>query len=422
MKSGLKRVLVWCAAAACSASLCAAERFESAALVDSYDFAFTRDKSGKILFDTETPEGNLGVLSHVLETGATTILWRNCGGATMRYQSAEERYPLVESPLDKRRVPSSRPVFGWLRYYQTEPDIVRHILGVCRARGLGAGIHWPFEETHWASWTFGAWNFEHPQYWGVTAQGQVWSGRCSLAYPEVVAHKLRLADELLERGMEHLFIDTFRTGGWSPKYEYVDPEVARWRRRYRSEPPANPRDPRWCALVAETTHAYFVALGTRLKNSGRPVRLMLGVSRVKRLNDEPDDMLLARGIDWKRLVREKAIDAVVLYDVAWDATRPFESTRDIYREVIAFCAGRCQVLCPMSAYSFTGKGLPAYQKATGLSAEKVAGELLGIAWEEGADGVNMECVDYNNYAPGVRAEMRRLLDGPFRFKRRKKEK
>ena len=44
------------------------------------------------------------------------------------------------------------------------------------------------------------------------------------------------------------------------------------------------------------------------------------------------------------------------------------------------------------------------------------------AWEEGADGVNMECVDYNNYAPGVRAEMRRLLDGPFRFKRRKKEK
>lgn len=417
MKSGLKRVRVWCAAAACAGSLCAAERFEAAALVDSYDFAFTRDKSGRILFDTETPEGNLAVLSHVLETGATTILWRNCGGATMRYPSAEERYPLVEAPLDKRRVPSSRPVFGWLRYFQTEPDIVRHILGVCRERGLGAGIHWPFEETHWASWTFGAWNFEHPQYWGVTAQGQVWSGRCSLAYPEVVAHKLRLADELLERGMDHLFIDTFRTGGWSPKYEYVDPEVARWRQRYCSEPPANPRDPRWCALVAETTHAYFLALASRLKSSGRPVRLMLGVSRVKRLGDEPDDMLLARAIDWKRLVREKAIDTVVLYDVEWDAARPFESTREIYREVIAFCAGRCQVLCPISAYSFTGKGLPAYQKATSLSAEKVTGELLRIAWEEGADGVNMECVDYNNYAPGVRAEMRRLLGGPYRIKR-----
>jgi hypothetical protein len=403
--------------------LCAGERFEAAALVDSYDFAAVRDKTGAFLFDTETPEGNLAVLDHVLETGATTILWRNCGGATMRYPSEEERYPWVESPLDKRRLPSDRPVFGWVRYSAAEPDIVRHILGVCRSRGLGAGIHWPFEETHWAGWTFGAWNFEHPQAWGVTVKGQVWAGRCSLAWPEVVAHKLRLADELLERGTDHLFIDTFRMGGWSLAYEYVRPEVERWRRRYQTEPPENPRDPRWCALIAETTHAYFDALGKRLKASGRPVRLMLGVSQVKRLGDEPDDMLLTRGIDWKRLVCEKVIDAVVLYDVDWDAARPFDSTREIYREVIAFCEKRqCQVLCPMSMYSFTRKGIPAYQKSTGLSAEKVVEQLIRIAWEEGADGFNMECVDYNNYAPGIREEMRRLLDGPFHFKRKTTKK
>jgi hypothetical protein len=403
-----------------AATLHAAERFEAAALVDSYDFAAVRGKDGAFLFDTETPEGNLAVLEHVLETGATTILWRNCGGATMRYPSAEERYPLVESPLDKRRLPSDRPVYGWLRYYAAEPDIVRTVLGVCRSRGLGAGIHWPFEETHGAGWTFGAWNFEHPQYWGVTAKGQVWAGRCSLAWPEVVAHKLRLADELLARGTEHLFVDTFRTGGWSPAYEYVRPEVERWRKRHGTEPPENPRDPRWCAQVAETTHAYFDALGKRLKASGRPVCLMLGVSRVKRLSDEPDDMLLTRGIDWKRLVREKIVDAVVLYDVDWDAARAFESTRERVRETVAFCRENgCQVLCPMSMYSFTGKGIPAYQKATGLSAERVVKNLIRIAWEEGADGINMECVDYNNYAPGVREEMRRLLEGECRFKREK---
>lgn len=418
MKKKRCTLQIWFFVTACVWSLGAAERFEAAALVDSLDFAAVRDKDGRFSCDTETAEGNLAVLEHVLETGATTILWRNCGGATMRYQSAEESYPLVESPLDKRRVPSSRPIFGWLRYDLAEPDILRHMLGVCHDRGLGAGIHWPFEETHWASWTFGGWNFEHPQYWGVTPQGQLWAGRCSLAYPKVVAHKLRLTDELLERGMDHLFIDTFRTGGWSPKYEYVQPEVERWRKREHTDPPTDPRDPRWCAFVAETTHAYFVALRDRFKASGRPVRLMLGVTSVQRLSDEPDEMLLARGIDWKRLVREGVLDTVVLYDVNWDEKRPFESTREIIREVLDFCAGECQVLCPMSMYSFTGKGIPAYQKATGLSAEKVVAELIQIAWEEGADGYNMECVDHNNYAPAVRAEMRRLLDGPYHFKRK----
>lgn len=410
-------ILASCSALAFAWSAVAAPRFESAALVDSYDFAAVRDKSGRLMFDTETPAGNLAVLEHVLETGATTILWRNCGGATMRYQSAAELFPPVEAPLDKRRIPSSRPVHGWLRYFQAEPDIVRDILKVCRDRGLGAGIHWPFEETHFASWTFGAWNFEHPQYWGVTVKGQVWSGRCSLAYPEVVEHKLRLTDELLERGMDHLFIDTFRLGGWSPRYEYVSPEIERWRQRYGSEPPENARDPRWCALVAETNHAYFKALRQRLLAAGRPVRLMLGVSRVGRLDSEPDDMLLSRGIDWKRLVHEKVIDTVVLYDVNWDKARPFESTREIYRAMVDFCAGRCQLLCPVSAYSFTGKGIKAYQEATGLRAEQVVGDLMRITWEEGADGINMECVDYNNYAPAVRDEMRRLLEGPLRFKR-----
>ena len=108
---------------------------------------------------------------------------------------------------------------------------------------------------------------------------------------------------------------------------------------------------------------------------------------------------------------------MVLYDVGWDAARPFESTREIIRDVVAFCGGRCRVLCPMSMYNFTGKGIPAYQKAAGVSAEQVVERLIQIAWEEGTDGFNMECVDYNNYPPGVRAEMRRLLEGSFRFKK-----
>ena len=414
MKRSLPHLFVGAALAAFAAT--GAERFEAAALVDSFDFAGVKDRAGRLLFDTETAGGNEAVLGHVLLTGATTILWRNCGGATMRYQSREERSPLVQAPLDKRRLPDNRPVCGWLRYYEAEPDILRHMLGVCRARGLNAGVHWPFEETHWASWTFGAWNFEHPQYWGVTVKGQVWGGRCSLAYPEVVEHKLRLADELLSRGMDHLFVDTWRTGGWSPEYEYVEPHKARWRQAFRSEPPEDAKDPRWCAFVAETQHAYFVALKQRLALSGRKVRLLLGVSEVGLPGGAPDATLLTRGVDWRRLVDERVVDAVVVMSVNWERGRPWESTRDIYRGVRGFCEGKCQILFPVQMYDFTKRGIPSYAAATGLPAHEVAGRLLRLAWEERADGICMECVDFNNYPPAACAEMRRLLDGPCRLK------
>ena len=395
----------------------AAERFEAAALVDSFDFACIEDRKGGHLFDTETAQGNVALLDHVLLTGANTILWRNCSGATLRYQSKEEYTPWVQTPLDKRRLPDSRPVYGWLRYNEAEPDILRHILGVCHVRGLRAGVHWPFEETHWASWTFGAWNFEHPQYWGVTAKGQIWAGRCSLAYPEVVAHKLRLADELLERGTDHLFIDTWRIGGWSPAYEYVAPERARWKARYGCEPPQDPMDPRWCAFVSETTHAGFVALRKRLDASGRKVRLMVGIPEADVASGKPDVTLLTRGVDWQRLVREDVIDTLVVMNVNWDVSRPFESTREIYRGVLTICSGHCEVLFPVSEYNYSRKGIPEYQKAARLPPGKIAVELLKIAWEEGADGICMECVDYNNYPAETRAELRAVLEGACRFKR-----
>ena len=157
----------------CSSFLHAAERFESIALVDSFDFAHVKN-DGRLLFDIESKKGNTVLLEHVLLTGAGTILWRNCGGATMRYCSEEERYPLVEAPLDKRRLPDNRFVHGWLRMYQAEPDILNSVHDLCQERNLRFGVHWPFEDTHWNSWTFGAWNFEHPQFWCRRKDGRIW--------------------------------------------------------------------------------------------------------------------------------------------------------------------------------------------------------------------------------------------------------
>ena len=62
--------------------------------------------------------------------------------------------------------------------------------------------------------------------------------------------------------------------------------------------------------------------------------------------------------------------------------------------------GRCRVWCPVQQYNFTAHGLPGYEQATG---------------EEGAHGISLECVDYNNYAPATRDALRRLTSGECRW-------
>ena len=81
-----------------------APAFEKIAIIDSFDFAS--------VYDTETVAGTEQILDHVLLTGADTVLWRNCSGATMRYRSQEESPLLMEAPFDPRRVPQDEAGVG----------------------------------------------------------------------------------------------------------------------------------------------------------------------------------------------------------------------------------------------------------------------------------------------------------------------
>lgn len=379
------------------------ERFEVAAWVDHFDFSS--------IFDTEKPEGLAKILDHVQETGATTILWRNCAGSTMRYQSRVESHH-NSSQLDKRRILDARQPIGWVRYGDAQPDIVATIVKMCRQRGLRPGIHWPFEETHWAVWTVGQFNLEHPQYWGRNALGQPWWGRVSLAYEPVIEHKLALVDELVARGIEVLFLDFWRTGAWSPADEYVEPVTASYRQRYGTSPPDNPKDPTWCRHVSEYVTAYLRRLRQHLKASGRPVELAVGIAAIASHSDAP---LIEKGVDWRRWVDEGLIDTLVINDVNWDKRDPLESTRQAYREVLSFVHGRCRVWCPVEQYNFSAHGLPGYEKATGKKAEDLAALLTTMAHQEGAHGISLECVDYNNYAPATREALRGLTSGDCRW-------
>jgi hypothetical protein len=411
-RSACRAAVVIAAATMGGGAPMAAERFEVAAWVDHFDFAGVRQGEG-YMFDTETAEGCARILDHVQEVGATTILWRNCGGANMRYQSQVDSHH-HGSMLDKRRLPDLRVPHGWVRYGEAQPDIISNVMGMCRQRGLRGGVHWPFEETHGAGWTVGAFNLEHPQYWGRTVDGQPWWGRCSLAFDEVVEHKLALVDELVERGIVVLFIDFYRSGGWSPAYEYVEPVVASYREKHGTDPPKDARDLQWCRHVASYLTAFLHGLRQRLGASGREIDLMVGIPEIAPLGDQT---LASRAADWQAWLDEGIIDGLVINYVKWDPERPMASTRELCREVMAVVNGRCRVLWPVRAYDYSGYGMPSYQKATGLSQDGVAAQLMEMAWEEGASGVSLECVDYNNYRPETRQRMRELAEGKCKWAR-----
>jgi hypothetical protein len=397
-----------------AALLGAQEKFEVAAWIDSFDFAGAK-VDGKLFYDIETKEGTLRILDHAQETGANTILWRNCGGATMRYDSQEDSHH-GDAPKDKRRLPDNREIHGWLRLGDMEVDALRFVFKTCKERGLRPGVHWPFEENHWGSWTYGGWNFDHPQYWVRDRSGKPWCGRSSFSYPEVVAHKLRLLDELIERGMDTLFIDTWRSGAWGPSWECVPPVVDAWRKKTGNEPPKDLRDPAWCRHVATYNTAFFRAVRERLDSSGRKIRFYVGVERPDPETDA-DQPMITRGVDWRQLVREGIVDALVINIAKWDSKRPFESTKEYYQAMRKAVGPNCRLLCPVRAYDYASGGMPSYQKATGLKQEDVAARLVRLAWECGADGISLECVDHDNYRPATRKVMYGLVNGECRFVR-----
>ena len=119
------------------------------------------------------------------------------------------------------------------------------------------------------------------------------------------------------------------------------------------------------------------------------MRFLFGIYGVSK---DGDPLREKKAIDWRRLVREGIIDGVVIESLKPDPARPLESTRELY-EMVAKDKGRCQLFCPVSAYTFQGCGIANYAEWLGVSKEEATRKLVK------ADGILMECVDYRNYTP-----------------------
>ena len=363
-------------------------KFEKIAQVDHWDF--------NQRFDIESEGGVNDIIDHVLRTGANTLAWRVNGGSSPRLYSKEEPVVDMVPPFNPVRIPDSRKIEGHMRLYGGGAGVDTYAFAMeeCARRGLGRCAYWPYEENHWHTSKVGAWNLANPQFWCRNDKGTPWIGRASLAFPEVAAHKLRLLDEILAENPDTLYIEAWRSGGWTVKDEYVQPNVDAWEMRYPGEPLPPPTDPRWIALVAERQYQFFCDVRRHLDASGRKIRFLFGIYC---RHGEKDPLYDEKGIDWRRLARNGIIDGVVVMAFDPDPKRPVESTRELYQGV-AKDKGKCQLFCPVSQYCQKFKrGIADYAKMLGVSNVEATKILLNLAREVNADGILMECVDYNNY-------------------------
>ena len=367
------------------AGICLASfAFEKIALVDSLDDAQK--------WDVETPEGTLKVLKDALRPHSTRVLWRDKGASLMRYPCAEEPYPECEFPIDKRRVPPKIGAFWALRLDNCGFDVFKLVFDECERRGLGQGIHTTWEENHWCSAFMSTWNMRHPQFCCRAKGGLSWPGHASLAYPEVVAHKLRMVDERLRMKPQTIFLDMYRDGGWSPRLEYVEPVCVRWRERYGCEPPDNAKDDRWLGLVSEYVTAYVKEFSRRCRAAG--TEFVIGLPR---LSKGGRDVWENYALDWRKLAAEGVFDGIWVMSFPIDKKRPFESTEEFYAYMVANKGKATKVFFPLDEYNYRKEGLAAYAQYAGCTKAEAAKRLLDIAKRTGGAGVVYECVDCHLY-------------------------
>lgn len=360
----------------------AAYAFEILPLVDESDWM------GR--FDIESPTGVVQMLDEVLKVHPTTVLWRDKGAGRMWYASREEASDYSESPMDKRVLPI-QSAFTWARLERPYSRMLQEARAACLRRSVGFGLHTGYEENHQIPCTESYWNVEHPQFTCRARNGAPRLANASLAFPEVMAHKLRLVDERLALKPEAIFLDFHRAGGWSVDLEYVAPMREEWRRLHGCDVPESADDERWIRLCSKYTMAYLRAFSAKCRAAG--VRFLLGIQRL----DMRDEYMWKRyAVDWKQLAAEGALDGLVVMGVRPEQNRAFDSTREILAYAKSKC-GAARMYFQASSYN-SNNGFNRYKEWTGLSTTECMKKMIGIAKEVGCSGVILECVDPGHYA------------------------
>ena len=367
------------------------------------------------------------LVRYFCDYGANCLGYRFMAGGRARYPSralAGER----ERYIDKRIAPDMRPWLSGHRYGDVEIDLLAEWVRWTHFYGKRAFATWCFEESH-GYWFLSSFNLEHPQFLSRRRDGTFQLACASLAYPEVMEHKLAIAREVLERGIDGFHFDFQRIAGWHQRRDMTHhhkglggwdkgfdaPAVEAYRERYGVDPrtePANHR--RWVTFSTAYRTDFFRALRALCDATGRRIEIVVTLPAVSR---DPYTAVSAYGVNWPALVDEGLIDAFapIIPPTGPDGTpQTLDDVAAIMDTVHERCRGRCKVLWPLAYYKRTVSGLAAN---SGLSVPDYTERILEHVQDRGAAGVSLTTVDYNMTATNQQVHidtvmrLNRLLSG-----------
>ena len=364
---------------------------EKIALIDTFDFA--------TVCDIERHTGTEFLFNHIRETGAEVMAWRHQSGGMHRFRSdgAEPTAP-SDVPVSKLRIPETRSGYGFLNLHRGEIDLMRDQFDYCATNGVLPAVHFTLEENHYFSFTFSSWNLDHPEFWGVMQNGTPWPGHASYSFPEVIEHRVKILDELIDRGAKLIILGTDRLGGYGPRFEYTAKSIADWKAAFGTEPPKDFKNTEWIKHCGKYFENVLRALAKRCRE--RKVRSIL---MIRQIGLSFDSLLDENGVDWTKLAAEGIVDGIAPYavydkDLKDSKEKAFNVVDKIFARVAAR-KGKCDLYLPINAYS---PGFKEVAKEAGVKPVEAVQKMLELATKHGAKGITLGVVDFGNYPADVR--------------------
>lgn len=231
------------------------------------------------------------------EAGFNVMYWIAHGGSCM-----------YRSRVGTTLVPDTRERTKYFVEFIRKHDVLRLACDECRKAGM---TFYPWfrinNEYGWATKDMGKdavsrfWR-EHPKFREIERSGKNSLTHLSFAFPEVRAHKIALAKEMLSFGADGILIDTQRH---PPMVQYSRPAVESFRKKYGKSPLDLPEhDERWLRHKAEFFTEFMRAL--RVETAATDPKLKVSIRAALH-----PGKCLKEGVDVETLLREKLIDELI---------------------------------------------------------------------------------------------------------------
>lgn len=341
------------------------------------------------------------ILGQCLDAGIRKVHWRTFLGARAHYHSKLEPVAYGAEGIERPGYEADARKAYDLRQW----DQLRDAVDIAHEMGLQISAWYPlYEETHVQLVTT-SFAEKHPEYWWTARDGKKRPSKLSFAYPEVIAHKLRLVKEQSAYGVDDVCLDFFRENQlfqsrheeMIPKqevdkdgvciYGYEPAVVAAYKAQYGDDPHRlSNADENWIrfrsGFLTAFMHEVRRELGDKTKLSAkvRSMNLLQASFPYWEPENAPTNSLRGSFADWPTWVEEGLLDEVIVIHENFELCKLnpmalFQETRAA-KEIVG---RRAKLMMGIICYNLSDYAVSEGKKCLELA--------VNAAAQAGADGV-----------------------------------